>query len=114
MNTGANLSPSLSPQHQSLRSWHVLHSWLIIEGITETFDRLDFEATCKAPDVVLTLTSHFRIRSELEAHQVPPAHDTRTRVAAGFSTTGIQIMNSTRKEIHINRDMRQGIQRHCL
>ena len=44
---------------------------------------------CKAPDVVLTLTGRFRVRSELEAHQAPPAHDTRTRVAAGFSTTGI-------------------------
>src|SRR4051794_5284346 len=40
---------------------------------------------CKAPDVVLTLTSRFRVRSGLEAHQAPPAHDTRTRVAAGFS-----------------------------
>ena len=45
--------------------------------------------SCKAPDAVLTLTSRFRVRSELEAHQTPPAHDTRTRVAAGFSTTGI-------------------------
>src|SRR3954469_19158122 len=45
---------------------------------------------CKAPDAVLTLTSRFRVRSELEAHQTPPAHDTRTRVAAGFSTTGIK------------------------
>src|ERR1043165_5860075 len=54
--------------------------------------------TCKAPDVVLTLTSRFRVRSELEAHQVPPAHDTRTRVAAGFSTTGIQSINSTRQK----------------
>src|SRR3954468_1629798 len=43
---------------------------------------------CKAPDVVLTITSRFRVRSKLEAHQKPPAHDTRTRVATGFSTTG--------------------------
>src|SRR4051812_29101159 len=44
--------------------------------------------TCKAPDVVLTPTSRFCVRSKLEAHQKPPAHDTRTRVATGFSTTG--------------------------
>src|SRR3954468_20696270 len=42
----------------------------------------------RPPDVVLTLTSRFRVRSKLEAHQKPPAHDTRTRVATGFSTTG--------------------------
>src|SRR3954468_12347087 len=48
----------------------------------------DTELGCKAPDVVLTPTSCFRVRSELEAHQKPPAHDTRTRVATGFSTIG--------------------------
>ena len=48
--------------------------------------------SCKAPNVVLILTIHFRVRSELEAHQKPPAHDTRTRVATGFSTTGKRYM----------------------
>ena len=62
--------------------------------------------SCKAPDVVLTLTSCFRVRSELEAHQTPPAHDTRTRVATGFSTTSIR--NTTLQDINIDRIDRAG------
>ena len=45
LNTRANLSPSVSPLHQSPWAWPVLQSWLIIVEITETFDKLDFEAT---------------------------------------------------------------------
>ena len=58
---------------------------------------------CKAPDVVLTLTSRFHVRSELEAHQTPPAHDTRTRVATGFSTTGIRYKTLQLEHRYIDR-----------
>src|SRR3954465_13457921 len=47
-------------------------------------------ARCKAPDAVLTQVSRFRVRPELEAHKRPPMHDTRTRVAIGFSSTDIR------------------------
>src|SRR3954469_23451365 len=67
---------------------------------------------CKAPDAVLTLTSRFRVRSELEAHQTPPTHDTRTRVAAGFSTTGIKTQLYKKGNTYI--DIELGVQRHCL
>ena len=55
--------------------------------------------------MVLTLTGRFRVQSELEAHQVPPAHDTRTRVATGFSTTGIR-KHDINYNIDINREGR--------
>ena len=82
---------------------HCLNSWKstlfdidlvfrMSQGTRGQLGRNQGRDDCKAPDVVLTLASRFRVRPELEAHQVPPAHDTRTRVAAGFSTTGIQIM----------------------
>ena len=58
---------------------------------------------CKAPDVVLTLTSRFRVQSELEAHQKPPVHETRTRVATGFSTTGKGTITLTKTYIKIDR-----------
>ena len=59
------------------------------EDIPQVSNEENTFLNCKAPDVVLTLTSRFRVRSELEAHQTPPAHDTRARVTAGFSTIGI-------------------------
>src|SRR3954465_7616574 len=50
-------------------------------------------AICKAPDAVLTRVGRFRVPLKLVAHKRPPTHDTRTRVAAGFSTTDIRTMN---------------------
>src|SRR3954470_20220451 len=57
----------------------------------------------KDPDAVLTPTSRFRVRSKLEAHQKPPAHDTRTRVATGLSTTGKGTTTLTKPYTQIDR-----------
>src|ERR1041384_6167055 len=64
---------------------------VLIQGPKQPGNDIDvYLRPCNAPDAVLTQASRFSVRLELEAHKRPPMHDTRTRVAVGFSTIGIR------------------------